>query len=94
MFKAVKVTALSDYRLEVEYSDGCKGVVDLSYLVGKGVFKKWEDEQFFDQVQIGEKGDIRWNDTIDLCPDSIYLKIMGKSPEELFPSLKLEKADA
>ena len=94
MYRVIHVKALSNYRIKVKFSDGLNGEVDLSYLVGKGVFKKWEDKKIFEKVHIGERGDIRWNDTIDICPDSIYLKISGKTPEELFPALKLEKADA
>jgi hypothetical protein len=27
---------------------------------------------------------------IDLCPDSLYLKVTGRKPEEIFPSLGFE----
>lgn len=94
MYRVTQVKALTNYRIQVKYSDGLNGEVDLSLLVGKGVFKNWEDKKFFEKVHIGEGGDIRWNNTIDICPDSIYMKISGKTPEELFPALKLEKVDA
>lgn len=94
LFKATEVNAVPDYKIWVKFSDGVEGEVDLSYLVGKGIFKKWENRRFFEKVHIGQRGDIIWDDTIDLCPDAIYLKVTGKSPEELFPSLKMEKADA
>ncbi len=38
MFKPVKVTPLRDYKIRICYADGLKGDVDLSHLVGKGVF--------------------------------------------------------
>ena len=31
------------YRIWLRYSDGEEGEVDLSHLVGKGVFKVWDD---------------------------------------------------
>lgn len=87
MFKPVEVKALPGFRLFVRYSDGVAGEVDLSNLVGKGVFADWNDPHAFEQVSIGTSGEIRWSDRIDLCPDAIYLQITGKTPEEVFPSL-------
>jgi hypothetical protein len=62
-------------------------VVDLSGLVGKGVFSLWDDPHIFEQVQIGTFGELTWLDKIDLCPDPLYLKLTGKKPEEVFPAL-------
>ena len=87
LLRATKVNALPDYKIWVKFSDGVEGEVDLSYLVGKGVFKKWEDRLFFEKVHIDHKGDILWDDTIDLCPDAIYMTITGKIPEALFSSV-------
>ncbi len=87
MFKPIEVKALPDYRLYVRYDNGVEGEVDLSHLVGKGVFAAWNDPGNFQKVSIGSSGEIRWNDQIDLCPDSIYMRISGKSPEEVFPNL-------
>lgn len=94
MKKVKRVEALNDYRLLLGYTDGVEGIVDLSHLAGKGVFVAWNDYEFFRRVQVGENGDVRWNDEIDLCPDSLYLKIVGKSPQELFPQLRPESANA
>ena len=86
--RPVEVKALENYRLWIKYSDGAEGVVDLSDLVGKGVFAAWEDEREFQKVHIGPSGEIAWSEEIDLCPDALYLKITGKQPEELFPKLR------
>ncbi len=86
MFKPIEVRALPDYRLYVRYDNGVEGEVDLSHLVGKGVFAAWNDPGNFQKVSIGSSGEIRWNDQIDLCPDSIYMRISEKSPEEVFPN--------
>ncbi len=72
MFKPVKVKLLPDYRIWVKYSDGVEGEVDLSHLVGKGVFALWNDYGAFQKVYIGESGQIAWSDQIDICPDTIY----------------------
>ncbi|MCP4402824.1 MAG: DUF2442 domain-containing protein [bacterium] len=90
MLKPLKVKALQGYKLWLEYSDGVKGEVDLSYLAGKGVFSIWNDYKVFEKVYIGENGEIAWNEELDLCPDALYLKITGKTPEELFPNIQQE----
>ena len=35
-----------------------------------------------------------WGSDIDICPDAMYLRLTGKSPEEIFPSLRSVHADA
>jgi hypothetical protein len=94
MIKVTKFKILSGYRLELVFNDGTTGVVDLSDLVGKGVFSFWSDRQFFEQIQIGSFGELVWADKIDLCPDSLYLKVTGKTPEDIFPGLCREAANA
>jgi len=88
--RPVEVTARPGYRLWVRYDDGSEGEIDLSDMVGKGVFAAWRDPSAFSAVQIGRNGEIRWGEEIDLCPDALYLELTGKTPEELFPKLKAE----
>jgi hypothetical protein len=90
MFRPVQVKALPDYRLWIKYADGVEGEIDLSELVGKGVFALWQDPEAFAQVYIGCDGQIAWSDEIDICPDAAYMTITGKKPEELFPNLTAE----
>jgi hypothetical protein len=84
-----EVKVLQGYRLELVFDDGVHGVVDLSDLVGKGVFTIWGDHRIFGQVRIGLFGELIWGDQIDLCPDSLYLKVASKKAEDVFPSLRL-----
>ena len=88
MFEPLEVKALSEYRIWIRYADGEEGEVDLSHLAGQGVFKLWKDEQKWKNVRVAEDGAIRWSEEVELCPDAIYLKLTGKSPEEAFPNLK------
>ena len=90
----VTVKALSDYRLFLAFADGVNGVVDLSDLAGQGVFSAWTDPGFFERVHIGDHREIRWSEEIELCADSLYLRITGKAPEELFPKLRREQPHA
>jgi hypothetical protein len=94
MPKPVVARALPDYRIWVRYDDGAEGAVDLSDLAGHGVFRAWADPAVFASVRIGPTGAIEWAGDIDLCPDAVYLRLTGKRPEDLFPSLRLTRADA
>lgn len=94
MRKVLKAKALQGYSLDLEFDDGVSGTVDLSDLVGKGVFALWNDRSTFEQVRIGPSGELVWGDRIDLCPDALYLKVTGKKPEDVFPVLRSEPAHA
>jgi hypothetical protein len=94
MVKITKLKVLNAYRLELTFDDGVCGIVDLSELVGKGVFALWLDRHIFEQVRIGLLGELIWGDQIDLCPDSLYLRATGKKPEDVFPALHRETAYA
>ena len=88
------VRALPNYRLYLEFSDGVSGEVDLSDLANKEVFELWRDSNFFGRVHIGSHREIQWTDEIELCADSLYLRLTGKSPEELFPKLRHDQPHA
>ena len=94
MVRLVAVKALPQYRLRVVYSDGVEGEVDLSDLVGQGVFSVFSDPEFFGRVSIASGGEITWEDKVDICPDAVYLDITGKAPEELFPNLSSKRSYA
>ena len=88
MPRVVKAEPLVGFRLRLTFDDGVQGEVDLSPLVGTGVFAAWVDRREFEKVELGSGGELKWGDQIDLCPDSMYLRITGKAPEDLFPNLK------
>jgi len=94
MYKPVRVKPLPGYRIWLEYSDGVTGEVDLSHLIGRGVFRYWDDYTNFERVYIGRSGGIAWSDEIDLCPDSLYMRIVGKTARELFLDRGVEVAYA
>lgn len=94
MVRPEKAKALEDYRLGLRYSDGVEGELDLSQLAGQGVFKALQEREFLEAVRIDEAGAIAWREGIALCPDALYLKLTGKSPEEVSPNLKPVRVDA
>jgi hypothetical protein len=94
MHKIKSVKVLTDYRLYLQFDDGKSGVVDLSRLVGQGVFAAWTDYAAFQQVRTGDSGELVWDDQIDLCSDSLYLQLTHQRPEDVFPALKHEPSCA
>lgn len=94
MRRISKVKPLSGYRLDLEFDDGVSGTVDVSEAVGKGVFAVWRDPLVFERVRIGSCGELDWDGQVDLCPDALYLKVTGKKPADMFPSLRDQPAHA
>ena len=86
--KPVEVEALTNFRIWLRYEDGTEGTIDLSDVAGRGVFTAWNDPAFFRSVRLGSHGAIEWGADIDICPDAMYLRLTGKSPEDVFPALK------
>lgn len=84
------VAARESYCLWLRYDDGASGEVDLSHLVGKGVFTAWNDRSFFQNVRITPHCSIAWGegDELELCPDALYMEITGKTVNELMPGFQ------
>lgn len=79
MVNPVEVKALSKYKIQVKYTDGIEGIIDLSDLKGKGIFKIWEKPGEFEKVHVDKQsGAIAWNEDIDICPHAIYLELKAK----------------
>ena len=55
MKRITEARATPNYRLFVKFDDGASGEVDLSDLVGKGVFTAWQDPSVFAEVTIDGK---------------------------------------
>ncbi len=76
-YEIIKCVPLLDYKLDLTFTDGKNGIVDLSYLVGKGVFTKWIDYEKFSKVSINTvTKTVSWTDDIDLDPISLKNKII------------------
>ncbi len=82
--KLVSVKPNDDYTLLLEYDNGEKRLYDVKPL--NGVFAALEPMSVFKRVYIDDCGcvawdkdptidsNVVWNNKIDLCPDSCYLK--------------------
>jgi hypothetical protein len=45
-------------------------------------------------VRIGDHREIKWDNEIELCADSLYLELTHKSAEDLFPQIHREQPHA
>lgn len=80
-FQRAKVVACAPhegYKIWICFDDGLSGEVDLSHLVGKGVFEAWKSRDFFNSVHIdGKTETVTWGDEIDLDPYVLREKVVS-----------------
>ena len=83
MRRVTSVRPLDGYKVWLRFDDGVEGELDLGDLAGKGVFAAWSDRSCFESVSVGPDRGITWPGDLDLCADSLYLDLTGKSFEDL-----------
>jgi hypothetical protein len=94
MPKPLEVKALPGYRIWLRYDDGAQGEIDLSDIAGRGVFRAWTNPAVFAAVRLGSHGALEWPPDLDLCPDAMYLRLTGKTVDDVFPGFASTSADA
>ena len=89
MFISVKnAKYLKDYKIEVEFNDGKKGIVDLSDDLYGEVFEPLKDKSFFSKMRIDEDLEtITWENGADFAPEYLYYKSF-KNNQNLKPQFK------
>ena len=65
---------IDEYKIELCFDNGKKGVVDFSkYLKSGGVFERFMDIEFFKNFTINEElGVITWQNELDVSPETLY----------------------
>jgi Protein of unknown function (DUF2442) len=76
--RVIKVAALPQYRLHVEFDDGVSGIIEIFPRLSGPVFEPLRDEAVFRQVTVDEFGAVCWPNGPDLAPDGMYSRITGK----------------
>ena len=63
-----------EYRIELEFDDGKRGVVDFSkYLDRGGVFERFKDMEFFRGFSVNDElGALTWGNEVDVAPETLY----------------------
>ncbi len=83
--KATSVKALEKYKLFIQFNDETEGVIDLSDIAGKGVFKTWDNDENFNKVFIDEESKaISWPNEIDIDTYNAYFTIHKITPADYF----------
>ena len=73
MHQIVEVKPVGRYEVWLRFSDGVCGNLDLSELVGQGVFAAWNDPTVFNAVSIDpQTHTLCWPGGIDLAPEVLY----------------------
>lgn len=73
-WRLTKVKPLQNYELEVEWSDGTHGIVEMIELIMSekaGVFKVLKDKNLFKEAHL-VYGVVTWPGEIDLAPDAMH----------------------
>jgi|SRR5579871_6788187 len=87
--KILSVDPLEGYKLFIRFNEGSEGVLDVSDLAGKGVFKTWEDDNNFYKVFVSnESRAITWPGDIDIDTLNAYFTIKNINPDDYFKKEK------
>ncbi|MGC2657601.1 MAG: DUF2442 domain-containing protein [Bryobacteraceae bacterium] len=78
MKRVITTKALEGYTLEIAFSDGARGTVDLSARLFGPVFEPLRDPAQFAQVFVDGFGAVCWPNGADLAPDALYRAIPAK----------------
>jgi len=90
--KAIDVKVIGDYKIKVVFDDNTSGIVDLSYLTQKGVFRELQNPVIFAKVYTtGES--IAWSHDLEIDALNIYAKLVKKVPSELARKYFVHAAD-
>lgn len=86
----IAVEPRDGFRIWVRYEDDVEGEIDLSHLAGKGVFKAWDDREFFEGVHINKEGGcVCWGRPpgsdmeLDIAPETSYAYLLGITREQI-----------
>lgn len=75
---------LDGYEVWVEFADGKEGILDLSeFRAEGGPFTDWDDRAFFESMEL-EGGSLAWGETIDFCPNLLYMRLTGCSFKDIY----------
>jgi hypothetical protein len=74
MIKVISVDPIEDYKLRIEFSNGKKGIFDVSPYVDKGVFVELKDNAYFRAVRPAFRG-IMWPHEQDFSAETIEYEL-------------------
>ncbi|MGF6534309.1 hypothetical protein P3T20_005113 [Paraburkholderia sp. GAS206C] len=75
-----RLRVLRGHRLDVEFADGLRGIVDMSNDRFSGVFAPLADEAYFALATVCD-GVVVWPNGVDVAPDAMYNEVSGNRME-------------
>lgn len=80
MYDIVKTKYVDEYKIELTFDNGRKGVVDFrDYAEKGGVFARFADIEYFKQFSLNrELGVLTWPDDVDIAPETLYHEATGE----------------
>jgi hypothetical protein len=69
--RVVTVTAMTDHKLQLKFTNGEVRIYDCSPILGFGVFQELRDIDYF-RLARAEGGTVVWPHEQDICPDTLY----------------------
>ena len=82
-----QVTASSDYKLYLEFTNGERGTYDCSHLLDFGIFKELNDKDYFKKVKVWD-GTVVWPNEQEICPDTLYIDSIKNVEQSPLADLK------
>lgn len=75
--KIVAYRVVEPFKVWLRYDTGAEGIVNLDTFPNIPVFEKWKEPEFFEKLKIENGRRVFWDEQIDLCPDVLYMKLIG-----------------
>lgn len=73
---------IEDYRVEVVFNDGRRGIADLEDALRGPVFTPLKEKSFFSKLKVDkELQTISWPNGADIAPEYVYFKSFQNEPE-------------
>jgi len=73
---------LEDYKVEVSFNNGRKGIADLADALKGAMFEPLKNKSAFSRLVVDKELDtIVWPNGADLAPEYIYFQAFKKEPE-------------
>jgi len=89
MIRIAQAVATEGLKLKLTFENGVSGTVDFSELAKSTLFAPLTNYEFFKSVSIVRDGRaLAWGEELEICADSLFLRITGKKPEDIFPKAK------
>ena len=80
MYDVINAKYIEDYKLEIEFSDYSKVIIDFTdYLKRIGLDQNFNDIDYFKNFIVDKTlNTIKWENGLDIAPDTLYFKVTGK----------------